>query len=162
MLIEDKDINSFNLNSEKSLDQLVPAVLVSGFGNLVFKKSFMRRNGRLAFSYINEYELLFFICFQTEFLFFYLFLHHILFSDGMKIILHPESVNYNKDSETELLTYFREGRTLDHDVVMLNKSSYIPSILAILFFNGRASFKHVSQLFLYLVDLKKTLYNCTL
>jgi len=72
----------------------------------------------------------------------------------MKIILHPESVNYNKDSETELLTYFREGRTLDHDVVMLNKSSYIPPILAILFFNGRASFKHVSQLFLYLVDIK--------
>jgi len=56
MLIEDKDINSFNLNSEKSLDQLVPAVLISGFGNLVFKKSFMRRNGRLDFSYINEYE----------------------------------------------------------------------------------------------------------
>lgn len=57
MLIEDKEINSFNLNSEKSFDQLVPAVLISGFGNLVFKKSFMRRNGRLAFSYVNEYEL---------------------------------------------------------------------------------------------------------
>lgn len=55
MLIEDKDMNNLNLNSEKSLDELVPAVLVSGFGNLVFKRSFMRRNGRTDFSYINEY-----------------------------------------------------------------------------------------------------------
>lgn len=70
----------------------------------------------------------------------------------MKVILHPESVNYNKDYEAELLTYFREGRTLDNDVVMLNKSSYIPPIFAVLFFNGRASFKHVSLLFLNLVD----------
>lgn len=54
MLIESKDLDIFNLNSDKSLDQLLPAVLISGFGNLVFKKSFMRRNGRLNFSYINE------------------------------------------------------------------------------------------------------------
>lgn len=57
MLIEDKEMDNFNLNLENSLDQLVPAVLLSGFGNLVFKKSFMLRNGRLAFSYINEYDL---------------------------------------------------------------------------------------------------------
>lgn len=62
----------------------------------------------------------------------------------MKVIIHSESVNYNKNNETELLTYFREGKTLDHDVIMLNKSTYVSPILAILFFNGRASFKHVS------------------
>lgn len=61
--------------------------------------------------------------------------------------MHSESVNYNKDKETELLTYFREGRSLNHDAVMLNKSTYISPILAILFFNGQASFKHVSWLF---------------
>lgn len=57
MLLEDKDMNNFNLNSEKSLDQLVPAVLISGFGNLVFRRSFMRRNGRLDYTFINEYEI---------------------------------------------------------------------------------------------------------
>lgn len=56
MLIEDKDIDNLNLNSEKSLDQLLPAVLISGFGNLVFKQSFMRRNGCIDSSFINEYE----------------------------------------------------------------------------------------------------------
>jgi hypothetical protein len=56
MLIEDKDIDSLNLNSEKSLDQLLPAVLISGFGNLVFKQSFMRRNGHTDSSFVNEYE----------------------------------------------------------------------------------------------------------
>jgi len=55
MLVEDKDIN--NLNSEKSLDQLISAVLLSGFGNLVFRRSFMRRNGRLDYSFINEYAI---------------------------------------------------------------------------------------------------------
>lgn len=69
-----------------------------------------------------------------------------LFSAGIKVIQHSESVNYNKDKENELLTYFREGRALDHDVVMLNKSSYVPPTLAVLFFNGQASFKHVSLL----------------
>lgn len=54
MLIEDKDMDNLNLNSEKSLDELLPAVLVSGFGNLVFRKSFMKRNGRLDYSYVNE------------------------------------------------------------------------------------------------------------
>lgn len=54
MLIEDKDMNNVNLNSEKSLDELLPAVLVSGFGNLVFRKSFMKRNGRIDYSYVNE------------------------------------------------------------------------------------------------------------
>lgn len=62
----------------------------------------------------------------------------------MKVIIHSESVNYNKNNDTELLTYFREGRTLDHDVIMLNKSTYVSPTLAVLFFNGRASFKHVS------------------
>lgn len=57
MLIEDKDMNNFNLNSEKSLDQLIPAVLISGFGNLVFRKSFLRRNGRLDYTFINEYAI---------------------------------------------------------------------------------------------------------
>lgn len=57
MLIEDKDMNDFNLNSEKSLDQLIPAVLISGFGNLVFRKSFLRRNGRLDYTFINEYAI---------------------------------------------------------------------------------------------------------
>lgn len=57
MLIEDKDMNNFNFNSEKSLDQLIPAVLISGFGNLVFRKSFMRRNGRLDYTFINEYVI---------------------------------------------------------------------------------------------------------
>lgn len=57
MLIEDKDMNNFNLNSDKSLDQLIPAVLISGFGNLVFRRSFMRRNGRLDFTFINEYGI---------------------------------------------------------------------------------------------------------
>lgn len=61
MLIEDKEIDNLNLNSENSLDQLIPAVLISGFGNLVFKKSFMRRNGRLDCSYINEYDCFIFI-----------------------------------------------------------------------------------------------------
>lgn len=56
MLIEDKEIDNLNLNQETSLDQLLPAVLVSGFGNLVFKRSFLRRNGQLDFSYINEYK----------------------------------------------------------------------------------------------------------
>lgn len=55
MLIEDRDMENFNLNSEKSLDQLLPAVLISGFGNLVFKQSFMRRNGRMDSSFVNEY-----------------------------------------------------------------------------------------------------------
>lgn len=55
MLIEDKDMDNLKFNSEKSLDELVPAVLTSGFGNLVFKRSFIRRNGRKDFSYINEY-----------------------------------------------------------------------------------------------------------
>jgi len=55
MLIEDKEMDDFNSNSEKSLDQLIPAVLISGFGNLVFRKKFMRRNGRSDFIYINEY-----------------------------------------------------------------------------------------------------------
>lgn len=55
MLIENKDIDDFNLNSEKSFDQLIPAVLISGFGNLVFKKSFLQRNGRINYSYMNEY-----------------------------------------------------------------------------------------------------------
>lgn len=141
MLIEDKDMDNFNLNSEKSLDELVPAVLVSGFGNLVFKRVFMRRNGRTDFSYINEYEYyylkikIWLICIICEIFY---------FSAGIKVILHSESVNYNKQTENELLTYFREGRTLDHDAVMLNKSSYISPILAILFFNGQASFRHVS------------------
>lgn len=55
MLIENKDIDDVNLNSEKSFDQLIPAVLISGFGNLVFKKSFLQRNGRINYSYMNEY-----------------------------------------------------------------------------------------------------------
>lgn len=59
MLIEDKEMDDFNSNSEKSLDQLIPAVLISGFGNLVFKKKFMRRNGRSDFTYINEYDYLY-------------------------------------------------------------------------------------------------------
>lgn len=71
----------------------------------------------------------------------------LCFSAGIKVVLHSESVNYNKNEENELLTYFREGRNLNHDMVMLNKSSYIPPILAILFFNGQASFNHVSYLF---------------
>jgi len=56
MLIEDKEMDNFNLNSDVSLNQLVPAVLISGFGNLVFRRKFMRRNGHADFSYINEYE----------------------------------------------------------------------------------------------------------
>lgn len=59
MLIEDKDVDDMNLVSKKSLDQLLPAVLISGFGNLVFRKSFIRRNGRKDYSYINEYEYLY-------------------------------------------------------------------------------------------------------
>lgn len=55
LLIEDKDIN--NLNSEKPLEQLIPAVLISGFGNLVFRRTFMRRNGHLDYSFINEYKI---------------------------------------------------------------------------------------------------------
>lgn len=55
MLLEDKEMDNFNLNSEKSLNQLIPAVLTSGFGNLVFRRKFMRRNGRSDSSYINEY-----------------------------------------------------------------------------------------------------------
>lgn len=58
--------------------------------------------------------------------------------------MHSESVNYNKNDKTELQTYYREGRSLNHDAVMLNKSTYISPTLAILFFNGQASFKHVS------------------
>lgn len=61
MLIEDKEIDNLNLNSENSLDQLIPAVLISGFGNLVFKRSFMCRNGRLDSSYINEYKFVYFV-----------------------------------------------------------------------------------------------------
>lgn len=57
MLIEDKEINNLDLSTEKSLDQLIPAVLISGFGNLVFRRTFMRRNGRSDFSFINEYEI---------------------------------------------------------------------------------------------------------
>lgn len=57
MLIEDKDINNLNLKSEKPLDQLIPAVLISGFGNLVFRRTFMRRNGHLDYSFINEYKI---------------------------------------------------------------------------------------------------------
>lgn len=60
MLIEDKDIDDINLVSESSLDQLLPVVLLSGFGNLVFKKSFLRRNGRMDYSYINEYNVYFY------------------------------------------------------------------------------------------------------
>lgn len=143
MLIEDKDMYNLNLNSEKSLDELVPAVLVSGFGNLVFKRLFMRRNGRADFSYINEYEY----CIKIKIwwnISIVICIYLLYFSAGIKVILHSESVNYNKQNENELLTYFREGRSLDHDVVMLNKSSYISPILAILFFNGQASFRHVS------------------
>lgn len=55
LLIEDREIDNLDMKPENSFDQLVPAVLISGFGNLVFKRSFMQRNGRLAFSYINEY-----------------------------------------------------------------------------------------------------------
>lgn len=68
----------------------------------------------------------------------------LFFSDGIKVILHSESVNYNKNNDTELLTYFKEGRSLNSDVIMLNKTSYVPPILAILFFKSQASFKHVS------------------
>lgn len=68
----------------------------------------------------------------------------LCFSAGIKVILHSESVNYNNNIENELFTYFREGRSLDHNSIMLNKSSYVPPILAVLFFNGQASFKHVS------------------
>lgn len=68
MLIENKDMNNFNLNSEKSLDQLIPAVLISGFGNLVFRRSFMRRNGRLDYSFINEYKI---YCIYEQFKFDY-------------------------------------------------------------------------------------------
>lgn len=71
-------------------------------------------------------------------------MNFFFFSAGIKVVHHSESVNYNKDKENELLTYFREGRSLDHDAVMLNKSSYVPPIFAVLFFNGQASFKHVS------------------
>lgn len=136
MLIEDKDMN-FNLNSEKSLDQLIPAVLISGFGNLVFRRSFMRRNGRLDYTFIND--------------------------AGIKVIQHSESVNYNKDKENELLTYFREGRSLDHDVVMLNKSSYVPPILAVLFFNGQASFKHDghNNCLIYIQNGKRVNISCS-
>lgn len=141
MLIEDKDMNNLNLNYEKSLDQLIPAVLISGFGNLVFRKSFMRRNGRLDYTFINEYAI-YYTYEQCKFDYYYWFL--ILFSAGIKVIHHSESVNYNKDKENELLTYFREGRSLDNDSVMLNKSTYVPPTLAVLFFNGQASFKHVS------------------
>lgn len=73
-----------------------------------------------------------------------LYVYIFYFSAGIKVVLHSESVNYNKQNENELLTYFREGRSLDHDAVMLNKSSYISPILAILFFSGEASFRHVS------------------
>lgn len=75
----------------------------------------------------------------------------LCFSAGIKVVLHSESVNYNKNEENELLTYFREGRNLDNDAVMLNKSTYVHPILAILFFNGQAYFKHVSQLFQYFI-----------
>lgn len=68
-------------------------------------------------------------------------------SVGIKVIPHSESVNYNKDYKTELLTYYREGRTLDDDAVMLNNSSYVPPILAILFFKGQMAFKHVCYFF---------------
>jgi len=68
----------------------------------------------------------------------------LYWSAGIKVVIHSESVNYNKNDETECLTYFREGKALNQDTVMLNKSSYIPPILAILFFNGQAYFKHVS------------------
>ncbi|XP_060842325.1 ATP-dependent RNA helicase DHX30-like [Rhopalosiphum padi] len=137
MLIENKDMNNFNLNSEKSLDQLIPAVLISGFGNLVFRRSFMRRNGRLDYSFIND--------------------------AGIKVIQHSESVNYNKDKENELLTYFREGRALDHDVVMLNKSSYVPPTLAVLFFNGQASFKHDghNNCLIYIQNGKRVNISCS-
>ncbi|XP_022175512.1 putative ATP-dependent RNA helicase DHX30 isoform X2 [Myzus persicae] len=137
MLLEDKDMNNFNLNSEKSLDQLVPAVLISGFGNLVFRRSFMRRNGRLDYTFIND--------------------------AGIKVILHSESVNYNKDKENELLTYFREGRSLDHDAVMLNKSSYVPPTLAVLFFNGQASFKHDghNNCLIYIRNGKRVNISCS-
>ncbi|XP_025196518.1 putative ATP-dependent RNA helicase DHX30 [Melanaphis sacchari] len=137
MLIEDKDANNLNLNSEKSLDQLVPAVLISGFGNLVFRRSFMRRNGRLDYSFIND--------------------------AGIKVIHHSESVNYNKNKENELLTYFREGRSLDHNVVMLNKSSYVPPTLAVLFFNGQASFKHDghNNCLIYIQNGKRVNISCS-
>lgn len=61
MLIKDKNMDNLNLKSENSFDELLPAVLVSGFKNLVFRKSFVRRNGRTDFSYINEYNLFFFL-----------------------------------------------------------------------------------------------------
>ncbi|XP_015378024.1 PREDICTED: uncharacterized protein LOC107172250 [Diuraphis noxia] len=135
MLVEDKDIN--NINSEKSLDQLIPAILLSGFGNLVFRRSFMRRNGRLDYTFIND--------------------------AGIKVVHHSESVNYNKDKENELLTYFREGRSLDHDVVMLNKSSYVPPIFAVLFFNGQASFKHDghNNCLIYIQNGKRVNISCS-
>lgn len=53
-------------------------------------------------------------------------------------------MNYNKNTDTELLTYFKEGRSLNNNMIMLNKTSYVPPILAILFFKGQALFKHVS------------------
>ncbi|KAL4119170.1 hypothetical protein QTP88_012015 [Uroleucon formosanum] len=137
MLIEDKDMNNFNLNSEKSLDQLIPAVLISGFGNLVFRKSFLRRNGRLDYTFIND--------------------------AGIKVIQHSESVNYNKDKENELLTYFREGRSLDNNSVMLNKSTYVPPTLAVLFFNGQPSFKHDghNNCLMYIHNGKRVNISCS-
>jgi len=77
----------------------------------------------------------------------YKYIFFLYFSAGIKVVLHSESVNYNKNTKNELFTYFREGRSLDHNSVMLNKSSYVPPVLAVLFFNGQASFKHVSELF---------------
>jgi len=137
MLLEDKEMDNFNLNSEKSLDQLIPAVLISGFGNLVFRRKFLRRNGRSDFSYIND--------------------------AGLKVVLHSESVNYNNNTENELLTYFREGRSLDHNSVMLNKSSYVPPIFAVLFFNGQASFKHDghNNCMIYIKNGKRVNISCS-
>lgn len=72
------------------------------------------------------------------------FILHLYFSAGIKVVLHSESVNYNSNKKTELLTYFREGKNIDHNTVMLNNSTYVPPILAVLFFKGQVSFRHVS------------------
>ncbi|XP_050541071.1 ATP-dependent RNA helicase DHX30-like [Daktulosphaira vitifoliae] len=137
MLIDNNSIIDCDVNSLNSIDLLLPAVLVSGFGNLVFKRFFMRSNGQRSSTFIND--------------------------TGIKVIMHSESVNYNKAQENELLTYYREGRTLDHDMAMLNKTTYIHPILAVLFFNGPVTFKHdgVNNCIIYLKNKKRINLLCS-
>ncbi|XP_050422024.1 ATP-dependent RNA helicase DHX30-like isoform X2 [Adelges cooleyi] len=137
MLIDDKNLDNLNVLSEMSKDELLPAVLISGFGNLVFKRLFMRPNGRKSSTYVTD--------------------------GGIKVIMHSESVNYNRSNENDLLTYYREGRTLDNDMAMLNKTTSVHPIIAVLFFTGQATFKHDGQnnCIIYVKNKKRINISCS-